>query len=120
MKQVTYSSENDGKKAEAMVSDYSDGKDGSKNITVDYDFSFDVLETEAELKEKYSLSDLLALANARIKSTANSGARQKTIAPYAQDPNSQGAIRERMVKDAMKLGKTKEAAEAFVDSLLNA
>src|SRR4051812_25763588 len=102
------------------VRDYSNGADGSKSVEVPYEFEYKVLETPAELANEFSPAQLLDLANARLKSTANSGARQKAIAPFAQDPNSVGAIRERMVKDAMKIGKTKEQAEAFVDSLLNA
>lgn len=107
-------------KATATVRDYSDGKDGSTEVEIPYEFSYNVLENDAELREKFSPESLRDLANARLKSTANSGARQAAISPYAQDPNSQAAIRERMVKDAMKLGKTKEAAESFVDSLLAA
>ena len=104
----------------ATVKDYSDGKDGSTEISVDYSYSFDEIETAEELSKKFSESDLIELANARVKSTANSGARQKAIAPYAQDPNAPEAVKERMIKEAMKLGKTREVAEQFVDSLLGA
>src|SRR5215510_7113319 len=90
-------------KAEATVKDFSNGKDGSTEVTVPYTFDYEILETAAELAEKFAPADLLALANARIKSTANSGARQKAVAPYAQDPNSPAAIRESMIKDALKL-----------------
>lgn len=107
-------------KATATVGDYSEGKDGSLKVDVDYEFTFNVLENAAELANEFSPAQLLDLANARIKSTANSGARQKAIAPYAQDPNSQAAIRERLIKDAVKLGKSLEVATAFVDSMLNA
>lgn len=111
---------NEKAEATATVGDYRDGKDGSLKVDVDYEFEYKVLETNEELAQQFSPAQLLELANARIKSTANSGARQKAIAPFAQDPNSQAAIRERMVKDAMKLGKSVEAATAFVDSLLSA
>lgn len=102
----------------ATVQDYSNGADGSKEVTVNYTYDFKVLETKSELEDEFSSADLINLANARLKSTANSGSRQKAIAPYAQDPNSTEAIRDRMVKDAMKLGKSKSDAETFVDSLL--
>lgn len=92
--------------------------DGSKEVEVPYSFEYKVLENAAELANEFSPAQLLDLANARIKSTANSGARQKAIAPFAQDPDSVAAIRERMIKDAMKAGKTREVAEKFVDSLL--
>ena len=104
----------------AEVSDFSEGKDGSVKVEVPYSFEYKVIENEAELRNEYSVAQLIDLANARGKSSANSAARQKAIAPYAQDPNSPAAIRERMVKDAMKLGKSKDDAEKFVDSLLNA
>lgn len=104
--------------AKAEVADYSAGQDGSKKVSVDYTYEFDILESQDELKEKFSPADLLSLANARLKSIANSGARQKAIAPYAQDPNSPAALRETMIKTAEKMGKTREQAETFVDSLL--
>ena len=104
----------------AVVKDFSTGADGSLEVEVPYSYEYNILENDTELRNEFSPKDLLDLANARLKSTANSGARQKAISPYAQDPNAPAAIRERMVKDAMKLGKTKEAAEAFVDSLLSA
>lgn len=106
--------------ATATVKDFSNGQDGTKEIEVPYNFEYDVLESAAEVAEKFAPEELRNLCNARIKSTANSGARQQAIAPYAQDPNSVAAIRERMVKDAMKLNKTREQAETFVDSLLSA
>lgn len=107
-------------KSTAVVKDFSNGQDGSKEVEVPYEFDYNVLENGVELANEFAPAELLALANARVKSTANSAARQKAIAPFAQDPNSEAAIRDRMVKDAMKLGKTKEQAEAFVDSLLSA
>lgn len=94
--------------------------DGSKEVDVDYSYDYDEIETAEELNKEFSEKDLIALANARLKSTANSSARQKAIAPYAQDPNAPAAVKERMIKDAMKLGKSREVAEQFVDSLLGA
>jgi hypothetical protein len=104
--------------AEATVKDYSNGKNGSAEVTVPYTFEYEVIATKEDLDARFALAQLIDLANARLKSTANSGARQKAIAPYAQDPNSPAAIRESMIKDAMKLGKSKEQATAFVDSLM--
>ena len=104
----------------AVVKDFSEGRNGSTEVEVPYEYEFQILETAAELANEFSPSQLLDLGNARKKSSANSAARQAAIAPYAQDPNSPDAIRERMVKDAMKLKKTREQAEAFVDSLLSA
>lgn len=102
----------------ATVQDFSEGKNGSAEVTVPYSYEYKVLENGAELAQEFAPADLVSLANARLKSTANSGARQKAIAPFAQDPNSPAAIRDRMVKDAQKLGKSLADAETFVDSLL--
>ena len=102
----------------ATVKDFSNGQDGSKEVDVPYTFEYNVLENGTELANEFSPAKLLELANARIKSTANSAARQKAVAPYAQDPDSKAAIRDRMIKDAIKAGKTREVAEKFVDSLL--
>jgi hypothetical protein len=102
----------------AEVKDYSNGQDGSKTVEVNYNFDYIELETMAEVQQEYSEKDLIALANAREKSSSNSAARQKAIAPFAQDPDAPAAIRERMVKDAVKYGKSREDAEKFVDALL--
>jgi hypothetical protein len=103
--------------ATATVKDFSNGQDGSKEVDVPYSFEYNVLENAQELANEFSPAKLLELANARIKSTANSAARQKAVSPYAQDPDAPAAIRERMIKDAMKAGKSREIAEKFVDSL---
>lgn len=105
-------------KSTATVADYSNGQDGSKTVDVDYSFDFKVLENAMELSLEFAPNDLLALANARLKSTANSAARQSATKEYAEDPNSPAAIRGRLIKDAMKYGKSREVAESFVDSLL--
>jgi hypothetical protein len=103
--------------ASAKVKDFSDGKDGSSEVELTYSYEYDVLENAAEVSEKFAPEALRDLANARLKSTANSAARQKAIAPYAQDPNSPAAIRENLIKNVVKTGKTQAQAEAFVDSL---
>lgn len=105
--------------ASATVKDFSGGKDGSTEVDLTYAYEYSVLENDTELRQKFAPDDLLALANARLKSTANSAARQKAISPYAQDPNSPAAIRENLIKNAMKVraGMTIEQATAFVDSL---
>ena len=101
----------------ATVKDFSDGKDGSTEVDVLYSYEYVELDTAAEVSEKFAPEALRDLCNARLKSTANSGARQAAISPYAQDPNSPAAIRENLIKNAMKLGKTEAQATAFVDSL---
>lgn len=93
---------------------------GDNEVTVSYGYEYNEYESYAEAQKDYSEGDIVKLINTREKATANSGARQKAIAPFAQDPNSKEAIRGRMIKDAVKLGKTEAEATAFVDSLLAA
>ena len=101
----------------ATVKDFSNGKDGSTEVEVPYSYEYSELETDDELRREFAPNKLLELANARLKSTANSAARQSAISEYAQDPNSPAAIRETLIKNAVKIGKTLEQATAFVDSL---
>jgi len=110
---------NETAEGKATVADFSNGKDGSTEIEVSYSFDYKEYESLAEVQEQFSNAELVNLANQRTKGTANSGARQKAIAPYAQDPKSRAAVREQMIKLAMSQGKTKEVAEKFVDSLLS-
>jgi len=119
MKRVKYSDENNGKKAVATVKDFSNGQKGEKEKDVDYDYEWDAIETEQELKDKFSIANLIALANARNKASANAAARIEAIKPYQQDPNSQDAVAERMIKDALKLpGMTEELARKMVTGML--
>ena len=105
-------------KASAEVADFSGEKDGKTSVKVDYAFDYDELETMAEVNEKFSHEQLLAMANARLKGTANSTARAKAVAPYAQDPNSPAAARERLVKDLMLArGWSEEKARAVLSSI---
>lgn len=101
------------------VKDYSDGKDGSTTVDVPYTFSWDELENQGELAEKFSAKDLLKLANQRIKQTANSSERQKSVKPYLQDPSAPAAVRERMIKDMVSQGIPENVATAQIDTLLN-
>lgn len=105
-------------KGTATVKDYSNGQDGSKEVEVPYDFEYEVYENRADVDKVFSEVDVCALATARSKSIANASARTKATKPYAQDPNSDAAIREDMIKAAMRGKKTREQAEKWVDSLL--
>ena len=110
-----------GEKGNANVEDFSIKADGSRNdgstkVSVDYTYDYEEIENKAELDEKFSTSDLIKLANARLKATANSTARQKAVAPYAADPNSPEVIRKRMLADLIKLGVPEETAKGMVES----
>ena len=101
----------------ATVKDFSEGKDGKTEVDVPYTYEFDSYENIAEVNKDFSEKDLCELATARSKSSANSVARTRAIKPYAQDPNSAEAVREELIKSAMKMKKTREQAERWVDSL---
>jgi len=105
-------------KAKATVKDFSEGKDGSTEVTVDYEFSYDILENSEELAQKFSPADVLKLANQRIKQTANSSARQKATSKYAIDPSSPAAVRDRMIKDMVSQGIPQDVATKQIDALL--
>lgn len=104
---------------QAKVVDYRSGsKTRGKEVMVDYTFDFDQLENREELDSQYAFADLLALANQRIKQTANSAARQEAVKPYALDPNSQEAIRQNLIDGYVKAGIDKNQAEQLVDGAL--
>lgn len=100
----------------ATVKDYSEGKDGSKEVTVDYSFEYNQIETKEDLDSEFSLSDLIKLGTNKNKATANSNARQKAIAPYAQDPNSPEAVKKGILAGLLKLGIPEEVAKGMVES----
>lgn len=100
------------------IRDFSDGKKGTTTLDVPYEFTYDILENDSELREKFSPADLLKLANQRLKQTANSSARSKAVAPYAQDPSSPDAVRERMIKDMVSQGIPEDVATSQIDALL--
>ena len=101
--------------------DFGKRRDGSKTVEVKYDFKYDEIETGDELRKEFSETQLISLANARKKASANSSARQSAVAPYAQDPNSNEALRESMIADMVKIKKVSpEIAAKLVDAALNA
>jgi hypothetical protein len=87
-----------------------------------YGFAHDVCETpeEADTEVERRKLTIVELVNDYILLTARSAAYQDALSPYKKSTMSDADVRERMVKDAMRLGKSKEQAEAFVDSLLSA
>lgn len=111
--------------AEATVKDYRREIDGKSNpgygkeLTVKYDYDYEELESTEEVAQKFAPADLIKLANSRLKSTANSGARQKAVNAYAMSGDD--AAREEMIKNYIALRKvTREVAEQHVDMLLKA
>lgn len=91
-------------------------KDGSTEVSLDYSYTYTELETSEELNAKFGQADLLKLANRSLKATANSGARQTAIAPYAADPNSPDVIMARMLADLIKLNIPEDVAKGMVES----
>lgn len=112
-------------KGNAKVTDYRREVNGAKNpqygkeVNVEYDIpAFTVVNTKEELYEKFSTEQLLSMAQSRQKATANSAARQKAVSEYA--PTGDDLARENFIKSAMSMNEklTREAAEAFADSML--
>lgn len=99
---------------EAVVKDYSNGQDGSKDVKVPYEFEYVELENASEVAEKFSPEQLRNLCNSRLKSTANSAARQKAVAPFAPDPNNPDVIAADMLKGFLKMGVPEDVAKGLV------
>src|ERR1700739_724992 len=74
--------------ATAKVTDYRREVDGTTNpqygkeIEIKYNYDFEELETTEAGARNFAPADLIKLANSRLKSTANSGARQIATKPY--------------------------------------
>lgn len=77
-------------------------------------------DTEAQTildEKKWSLSGLV---NENLKANARSNAYQAALLPYRPSEVSQEDIKERMVRDYIRLGVPEAAARAQVEALLNA
>lgn len=95
-----------------------DGKNNpnyGKEINVEYEIpAFDVVQTEEELHKKFSVEQLINMAQSRQKATANSAARQKAVALYAASGDDLARIN--FIEAGVKMGLTREQAEALADS----
>lgn len=83
----------------------------------EYDFCNSEDEARSVLeKKKLKLTDLV---NDKLKSNARSNAYQTALLPYKPSEVSQDDIRERMIRDMIRLGISEEQARATVDSMLS-
>lgn len=83
-------------------------------------FEYSVCETDSEAtniltERKWSVKDMV---NDVLKANARSNAYQAALLPYRPSEVSPEEIRERMVRDYIRLGLTEELARATVESVL--
>jgi hypothetical protein len=83
-------------------------------------FEYSQVTTEAEATavitdKKWSV---LAMVNDTLKANARSNAYQAALLPYRPSEVSPEDIKERMVRDYIRLGVSEEAARATVESML--
>lgn len=96
---------------------------------IEKSFEFPVCETESEalqtIADKAAKSDkaaetwsIVALVNDALKSNARSNAYQAALLPYRPSEVAPEDIKERMVRDYIRLGVSEDKARAQVDALL--
>lgn len=85
-------------------------------------FEFQTCENETEATKVMSDKKwkLIDMVNETIKANARSNAYQSALLPYRPSEVSQEDIKERMVRDYIRLGVKEEMARAQVDALLAA
>lgn len=84
-------------------------------------FEYQVCESESEAtavltERKWNVKDMV---NDVLKANARSNAYQAALLPYRPSEVSPEEIRERMVRDYIRLGLTEELARATVESVLD-
>lgn len=86
--------------------------------------AFDYSETENEHEAQQMLHDkkwsITNLVNEALKANARSKAYQSALLPYRPNEVSTDDIRERMIRDYIRLGIAEDVARKQVESLLNA
>lgn len=82
-------------------------------------FEYQVCETEAEAQSVIADKkwNVTAMVNDQLKSNARSNAYQAALLPYRPSEVSAEDIKERMVRDFIRLGVPEAAARAQVDAL---
>lgn len=87
-------------------------------ITKTYEYAQVDSDSEAIDTIKAKGWSLVDLVNDRLKSTARANAYQNALAPYRPTEVSPDQIRERMIRDFIRLGVAEEVARRQVESLL--
>jgi hypothetical protein len=85
-------------------------------------FEYSVCETESEASEVIADKkwNIVSMVNDTLKANARSNAYQAALLPYRPSEVSPEDIKERMVRDYIRLGIPEETARAQVDALLKA
>lgn len=85
-------------------------------------FDYKVCENDAEATQVMTDKklSLLEMVNDKLKANARSNAYQAALLPYRPSEVSPEDIKERMVRDYIRLGVPEAMARAQVDALLNA
>lgn len=90
--------------------------------TIEKSFDYKVCESESEAlaviaEKKWSVTDMV---NDNLKQNARSNSYQAALLPYRPTEVSAEDIKERMVRDYIRLGVAEDVARKQVDALLNA
>lgn len=94
--------------------------EAGKKIEKAFDYTECENEHEAQHvinEKKWSITDLV---NEALKANARSNAYQSALLPYRPSEVSADDIRERMIRDYIRLGIAEDVARKQVESLLNA
>lgn len=94
--------------------------DAGKKIEKSFDYSETENITEAEsvmADKKWSLKDMV---DETLKANARSNAYQAALLPYRPSEVSPDEIKERMIRDYIRLGVSEDAARKQVESMLAA
>lgn len=85
-------------------------------------FEYDQCETEAEAQSVIDEKNwaVLTMVNDALKSAARSNAYQNALAPYRPSEVSPEDIKERMIRDFIRLGFAEDVARAQVEGMLAA
>ena len=92
--------------------------EAGKKIEKSFDYPVTASAEQAEeilADKKWSLQEMIDDA---LKSNARSNAYQAALLPYKPSEVSQDDIRERMIRDYIRMGKTEERARQLVDAAL--
>lgn len=92
--------------------------EGGKKIEKSFDYQECESATEAEkviADKKWSILDMV---NENLKANARSNAYQAALLPYKPSEVSAEDVKERMIRDFIRLGIAEDVARAQVDALL--
>lgn len=89
-----------------------------QKIEKPFDYKFCETEAEAQTVMTEKKWSLITMVNDNLKSVARSNAYQAALLPYKPSEVSPEDIKERMIRDYIRMGVPESAARSQVDSLL--